>query len=651
MTGFNHKGSRTILKLWNNLLKFSLMRIWNVFFESFFSVYRLFVRMLRKANRRIIRFSWLQALINRVLPCPQMVHCYIDPAVGIEEFFTILNRRGVRYTVLRWFEELPSLQKGEDIDMLVHDDDIGKIKDLLVVLPTGVPCDIYSVSPLSGTSYCKGIPLYPSHLAQEILETSIMYKDTYRVPDLKHHFLSLAYHAVYHKPEESGLAHSKDEVAAHSNEERSYGKTLVTLGKRLGLNILPDLQSLRELLTEHGWAPRMDVLRRIAGGSPSLIALAAESSTHRLLPKDTLRYAFDVHGVRVLIESNSASFIDYVRRDFCFFHKPQQNRDSAHVRITFLNMTPPWDEIPRSAVPLYKTAVSTVYKQGPNRYIDHQREVLAIYDLNRDEGTVYSSDSDAMYRIAYAMLMTRIGLRLDGIRLHRIHALAITVNEVALLFLGDGGLGKTTLGLELMKQSRVGWLTDDILPVDSDGIARALPTSPRLVEGSAVPWLPPSVELLKAPMPKEPPKVQLPSWSILSRVCASAKLGALFLCSRQSGVGPSIRKAGFFEAFRGICDNALIGKEFGHMIAYHLQFSWPYLYKMSSMYLSRVRTFIYLSWTVPVMRFQMSGNIPENASVILDMYPAMPEIERVSAADCSSVRAPALKERTLSLKR
>ncbi len=624
-----------ILKLWNNLLKFSLLRLANGCRETLLSGYRSCVRMLRKANRRIIRFSWLQRLINRVLPCPQMVTRYIDPRLSIEEFFTILNRRGVQYTVLRWFEDLPELKHGNDVDMLVRDEDLAKIKDLFVALPTGTPCDIYSVSPLAGASYRRGVPLYPPHLAHEILETTTLYKGTYRVPDLKHHFFSLAYHAVYHKPEESGLARSKGESAGVSGGERSYGDTLVRLGDSLGIKIFPDLQSLRELLTEHGWAPRMDVLRRMADGSPSLTALTEEKSTKQLLSKETTGYAFDVHGVRVLIRSNCATFLDYVRRDFCFFHNPKEDRGAPNVQMTFLNMTPPWEEIPYSAVPLFKTAGSTVYKQGPNRYIDHDREVLAVYDLKRDQGTVYSNDTDVMYRIAYAMLMTRIGLRLDCIGLHRLHALAISVNEAALLFLGDGGLGKTTLGLQMMKHSEVGWLTDDILPVDFNGRALAFPTSPRLIEGSTIPWLPPSVKLLKSPMPKEPPKVQLPSWSILSRVCAPTKLGGLFLCSRRPGVGPFIRKAGFVEALRGICDNALMGREFGHMLAYHLRFSPLYLYEMAAIYLSRLRTFVYLAWTTPVFRFHMGGEISENAALILNMYPQMPQDEDRRAIDHS----------------
>src|SRR5262245_63515795 len=108
-----------VFKLWDNLLKFLLMRLSIQLVERVQSAYRLGVHLLRKLSPRVIRFHWLQRLINCLLPCPQMVHRYIDLALGIEKFFSVLNDRGVRYTVLLWFEELLYLSKGRDCVMVV----------------------------------------------------------------------------------------------------------------------------------------------------------------------------------------------------------------------------------------------------------------------------------------------------------------------------------------------------------------------------------------------------------------------------------------------------------------------------------------------------------------------------------------------------
>jgi hypothetical protein len=611
-----------VFKLWDNLLKFLLMR-WSIrFSERIQSAYRLGVHMMRKANRRVIRFYWLQRMINRLLPCPQMVHRYIDPALGIEKFFSVLNERGVRYTVLRWFEDLPELAKGDDIDMLVHDDDLPKIKDLFVVLPTHFSCDIYGISPLPGSSYRKGVSYYPSYIAQEILDTSVTYKDIYRVPDPKHYFLSLAYHAIYHKAEASRLAYAMDKPPAAVDGPRSYSEKLLALGDACGFQVSPNLGSLHELLTEYGWAPRIDVLRVLAKDSRWLTSLLNETLSGKIVSSKTIRYPLNIHGVRVLIESNCETFMEYVRRDFCFFHDAEGDSRNPHLRISFLNQEPPWEEISPESVPLFKTATSTVYTNGSNRYVDHEREVLAIYDFKRDQGTVYSNDPDAMYRIAYSIIMTRLGLRLDKAGYHRTHALGIAVEDAAFVFLADGNCGKTTLGLEMMKHPQVRWLTDDIVPVDWSGKALALPTSPRIIKGSIVPWLPPSVNLLKSPMPIAPPKVQIPSWSLLPRICASAPIGGLYLCTRKPGIGPFFKRAGFFDASVTICKSGFNTGDFGESWAYRLDFSPIAIYTMATVYVSRLRTFMRLAWTVPVFRFEMGGQISENALLLLNMWKA-----------------------------
>ena len=610
-----------VRNIWPNLLKFLLMRLPIQLGESLRSAYRLGVVLLRKATPRAIPY-WLQNLINRLLPCPQMVQRYIDPTLDIEDLFSLLNKRGIRYTILRWFEDLPNLKKGDGIDMLVHDDDLAKIKDLFVVLPTGTPCDIYSVSPLPGSSYRKDVAYYPSHLAQEILDTSVTYKDIYRIPDPKHYFLSLAYHAVYHKAEQSGLPCSKDRPVTTSIGNRSYRESLLTLGESLGVKVIPDLQSLHELLTGCGWTPRLDVLRRIAIGSGWLTSLVHEILTGKAASSETIRNRLNIHGLRVLIESDCPAFMEYLWRDFSYFQAGEGNYGDPAIRISFLNKAPPWKEISPRTVPLFKTATSTVYKVGSNRYVDHDGEVLVIYDLERDEGTVYGVAPDAMYRIAYGLIMTRVGCRLDLAGYHRLEALGVSVEDAAFLLLARGGCGKTTLGFEMMKNPQVNWLTDDILIVDSSGKALAFPTSPRLIEGSVVPWLPPSVNLLKAPMPIDPPKVQIPSASILPRVRASAKIRGMFLCTREPGVGPTIKRVGFFAALMGICQNGFEEGAFSKRLAYQLQFTPAFLFQTAAIYLSRVRSFVHLAWKVAVYRFEMGGQISENASLLLNMWAA-----------------------------
>jgi hypothetical protein len=174
-----------------------------------------------------------------------------------------------------------------------------------------------------------------------------------------------------------------------------------------------------------------------------------------------------------------------------------------------------------------------------------------------------------------------------------------------------------------MKHPQISWLTDDIVILDSSAKALAFPTSPKLIIGSVVPWLPASVKLERAPMPLEPPKVQMPASAMLPRVRGSARIGKLFLCNRKPGVGPSIERLGFFDALRGVCQNGFDDGAFGKRLAYHLQFSLLFLLKMATVYLSRLRTFISIVSKVPVYRYDLGGQISQNASLVLEMFDQM----------------------------
>jgi len=135
------------------------------------------------------------------------------------------------------------------------------------------------------------------------------------------------------------------------------------------------------------------------------------------------------------------------------------------------------------------------------------------------------------------------------------------------------------------------------------------------------------------PMPLEPPKVQIPFSSMLPPVRASAGIARLFLCTRKPGVGPSIRRLGFVEALIGICQNGFDDGAFGKRLAYHLQFSSIFFLKMAAVYFSRFRTFVSIAWKVPVFRYELGGQISENASMVLKMFSAIRPDDAASAAN------------------
>jgi hypothetical protein len=49
---------------------------------------------------------------------------FLDPRVGVEGLGTFLRVNRLRVVCLRWFDGLPELAPGEDLDLLVHGEDL-----------------------------------------------------------------------------------------------------------------------------------------------------------------------------------------------------------------------------------------------------------------------------------------------------------------------------------------------------------------------------------------------------------------------------------------------------------------------------------------------------------------------------------------------
>ena len=81
--------------------------------------------------------------------------CYVPHALGMSRFLKRLAQQQIRCAVLRWFDSLPDLPPGEDLDLLVDDDGLADVRAILNEGPGIQPCDLYSVTGLPGSDFRK----------------------------------------------------------------------------------------------------------------------------------------------------------------------------------------------------------------------------------------------------------------------------------------------------------------------------------------------------------------------------------------------------------------------------------------------------------------------------------------------------------------
>ncbi|KPP96507.1 MAG: FkbM family methyltransferase [Bacteroidetes bacterium HLUCCA01] len=197
---------------------------------------------------------------------------YAKAHFGVDGLFHVLNERKIKYVILRWFENLPHIDEGEDLDFLIADEDLYKLSDVFESEPSpgSVKCDIYSVTGKSGSSF-EGLPYYESRLAEIILDNSILYKGKYRVPDPLRYLLSLAYHVVFHKADFSGLSVRDGEKPRYLlKQDHNYAVILKNIAKELQLDIEPTLEGLLSFLRKYNFVPSVDLTRKLSIRRPWL---------------------------------------------------------------------------------------------------------------------------------------------------------------------------------------------------------------------------------------------------------------------------------------------------------------------------------------------------------------------------------------------
>lgn len=188
---------------------------------------------------------------------------YLSPETPLDVLFKRFNEQNLKYVVLRWFDKIPFSDIQEDVDLLVADEDIRKVQLALNEKVGIMPFDLYSISGLPGSSF-KNMAYYPPYLGEKILAERELWNERFYVPNNRHYFLSLLYHAVYHKGVKSGIPVHDGDSAKTGLADHEYLNILQELASDNGIELKGlNLMYFHRLLEEEGWAPATDTIRKL----------------------------------------------------------------------------------------------------------------------------------------------------------------------------------------------------------------------------------------------------------------------------------------------------------------------------------------------------------------------------------------------------
>lgn len=187
------------------------------------------------------------------------VRTFIQSSLSVEEFFERLNGFASEYVVLRWFDDLPHVDRGEDIDILVSQESLDNLLSLTdKTNRRGVPLDIYTPNGLRNTGWGKSL-VFPPECSESILQHRTRGQNGVWKPGGLDYFYSMAYHVVFHKGSVSGIPENLGDEAEPADHDylnllRIVGGELLAPPPELSLN------NLYTFLKSQQWYPTPDMM-------------------------------------------------------------------------------------------------------------------------------------------------------------------------------------------------------------------------------------------------------------------------------------------------------------------------------------------------------------------------------------------------------
>ena len=177
-------------------------------------------------------------------------------------------------------------------------------------------------------------------------------------------------------------------------------------------------------------------------------------------------------GEGLLLKTNSPELLSRLSRDFSYFVS-DSSQTSSRFSITSLLEEGCSISIPQ-VDPTFIRKNSTSYDSKGIRFNDYGN-LISSYDFKNEIGTLSSASIEKLHEISYLLILSRVGKYFDLMGTHKIHAMSIIYKDVCCVGMMNMGVGKSTLLLELLKDSEIELLSDDTPLVNELGEIKPFP--------------------------------------------------------------------------------------------------------------------------------------------------------------------------------
>ncbi len=326
------------------------------------------------------------------------------------------------------------------------------------------------------------------------------------------------------------------------------------------------------------------------------------------------------YGVNLHI-SAPLKLIQWIKHDFSYFLS--DSLDSCSLEFKLFKKVPPYNIMSGARAIIYRDDYIAYEKEG-KCFMDFFGKALSIQSSDKSRVDIFSLDEDFLYERFYLALIVLVGERLERRGLHRIHALAVSKNQKAMLLMLPSGGGKTTLMLELLNQDPgVKILSEDMPLLSVNGTVHSFPL--RIgVRASAYSLKLRGRFLRRFKRSNEEDKMLIDVSAFRKRISSPVPSGSIVLGERvfstQSSIAPVSRLRVFWSLFK----NIVFGFETPMIIAYFMEGNARDFMRKLAMFFSRLAVFLALLASSKCFVFRMGRNQKKNSKTLARFLDKVP---------------------------
>jgi hypothetical protein len=351
---------------------------------------------------------------------------------------------------------------------------------------------------------------------------------------------------------------------------------------------------------------------------------------------------FDIHGYRFGLAGDAPDALRALASDFEFFADAGAAAGAAEsartgravVTIRIRNAAPGYAALPPVRASVY-TPRNVSYKDGDVTIVDYHGRGIGLHDRRTGDFEITTLDPDLQYEACYLFLLSQMGEALDRRGLHRVHALGISLRGRAILVLLPMGAGKSTLGVELLRDPEVRLLSDDSPLIDRTGFVHAFPTRIGLLPGGGADAPGPDVAASDAAAydasPQIPaehlrtinrmnfgPKTFVDYRYFAPRVDAGAPCSFVFLGTRTLAAQGCVAPVSRAVALRRFTSDCIVGMGLFQGMEFFFQKSTGEILSRVPVSWSRLRASLAIIRRSQLLELQLGQDRASNARALLD---------------------------------